>query len=319
MKKSILRLTLISTGLFFSIGLTNAQEASEKKIEKKKICKNVDGEKFVKIVTIQDGKRSEITLTGDDANKYMDKSGSHNTSASYSYSSDDDRERTVIVKSSAALDVQEIESDGEEIRVIKHKRGPSDKEITKRIEHKIIINSDEGAEVMSEEEVDRIMRRIDTELNRIDELGLDTEVLKETIRESIEKENVGTEKEVETTVIIGDKRAEDSDVKVIEKRIVLDKVEDADVEIEIIDETPQLDVSIYPNPSQGEFSLSFEDIDKGNAQLTITDINGKTAHKQKLKVNKGSKETLDLDLKSGVYMLNIEQGKKNRSKKLIIE
>lgn len=81
------------------------------------------------------------------------------------------------------------------------------------------------------------------------------------------------------------------------------------------------DFRIFPNPSQGVFSLEI-DILSGRKQLDLAvyDISGKEILKEELRITAGFKKTLDLSrFGEGTYILNIFGGSKAVFKaKLII-
>ncbi|MBK7667587.1 MAG: T9SS type A sorting domain-containing protein [Sphingobacteriaceae bacterium] len=77
-------------------------------------------------------------------------------------------------------------------------------------------------------------------------------------------------------------------------------------------------ISIYPNPTTGEFSLKFNDEVKGDKQLTMFDINGKEILKQTIQA--GVKQT-ELEIKTpGLYFINLEteEGKK-LTRKVVVQ
>ncbi|MCI5056481.1 MAG: T9SS type A sorting domain-containing protein [Flavobacteriales bacterium] len=314
MRKAFLRLTLISTGLFLSVIQIHAQDKKETRIEKRVVC-NADGnDKFVKIVTIENGEKTEITLTGDEADAYIIENGSLKD-IGYSYShSDDGHKKRVIVKSSSDVDIEEIETEGADVRVYKYEI-PETSEgegKTKRIEKRIIIDSEaENETSIDSEKLNEIMESIDIELSGMDELGIDAEMLKEKIRSAISETTDDNEVRVEARVHVIDISEENEEPKVVKKRVEVKKI---DTEEQA--EAP-LEVEIFPNPSKGDFRISLDESVKGNVNLTVTDINGKVVHTEKLKASKA--KDFNLDLESGVYMITVSQGKTTKSKKLIIE
>jgi len=59
---------------------------------------------------------------------------------------------------------------------------------------------------------------------------------------------------------------------------------------------------IYPNPSDGEFSVGLAKIPGKDCRLIVLDLNGKTVHQQKLT----STETpINLEGKHGTFILKI--------------
>lgn len=77
------------------------------------------------------------------------------------------------------------------------------------------------------------------------------------------------------------------------------------------------DISIYPNPSNGEFLINFTEEVKGDKQLTMFDINGKEILKQTIQA--GVKQT-ELEIKSpGMYFINLEIEGKRLTKKVVVQ
>lgn len=79
-------------------------------------------------------------------------------------------------------------------------------------------------------------------------------------------------------------------------------------------------LNFYPNPSNGKFSLEFETGDKSPVAITITDVTGKQVYAETLKGEEKYKHEIDLNSQSkGVYVINLQQGKRSVAKKIIIE
>ncbi|WP_299834684.1 reprolysin-like metallopeptidase [uncultured Tenacibaculum sp.] len=79
--------------------------------------------------------------------------------------------------------------------------------------------------------------------------------------------------------------------------------------------------SLYPNPSKGIFNISFEVLNTEKVNLKVFDFRGRLVENLQYKnvANKFSEE-LDLEkLNSGVYLLQIQNGVKQTTKKLIIK
>tara|TARA_B100000963_G_scaffold96905_1_gene83673 strand:- start:3329 stop:5593 length:2265 start_codon:yes stop_codon:yes gene_type:complete len=87
-----------------------------------------------------------------------------------------------------------------------------------------------------------------------------------------------------------------------------------------IDES-DIEFSIYPNPSKGEFSISFDFKRKQDISLTITNYLGKEVFTEQLKDQEVQfNKTIDLGDKAiGIYMLNIKSNNKNINQKIVIQ
>ena len=85
-------------------------------------------------------------------------------------------------------------------------------------------------------------------------------------------------------------------------------------------EDDDTEVKFYPNPSDGKFTIEYELKSKEPAVITITDVNGKQLFKDMIKG--GGKYSKQVDLGNngkGIFILNLQQGKKSISKKIVIE
>jgi len=79
-------------------------------------------------------------------------------------------------------------------------------------------------------------------------------------------------------------------------------------------------LSIYPNPSKGNFILELSRVENDSYTLIITDILGKEIFVKTINVKQFIKETIDLSAYSkGTYLLNITNSTSTITKKLIVE
>jgi len=79
-------------------------------------------------------------------------------------------------------------------------------------------------------------------------------------------------------------------------------------------------INVFPNPSNGTFTLEFEDF-LGTTEIRINDITGKTAYVENITLN-GFKSSRLIDLSSkpkGLYFLRIDNKYEFRTMKIIIE
>ena len=121
----------------------------------------------------------------------------------------------------------------------------------------------------------------------------------------------------------------DEIIEVVVERIHIE-ITDID-DIEVIEEIPgsqvtpsrllQLDdVSYYPNPNNGSFTLRFNADDKPT-QVRAIDMMGKEVYAEDLQSFSGMYDKqIDLsESEKGVYILQVIQGKKTWNKKLAVE
>ena len=77
--------------------------------------------------------------------------------------------------------------------------------------------------------------------------------------------------------------------------------------------------SVYPTISNGDFTV-FAKSDLGNSQISIFDINGKQVYNSTIDFNKNQNQNLSVNLRSGIYIVNIlDQNKRRSSEKIIIK
>lgn len=82
----------------------------------------------------------------------------------------------------------------------------------------------------------------------------------------------------------------------------------------------QKSVTIFPNPNNGNVSLQFAELTKGNVDVTISDVTGKIVYESTLSVN-NALTNFTIDVKSGVYFVKIHDSSLNKTliKKLVVQ
>tara|TARA_B100000963_G_scaffold197214_1_gene171625 strand:+ start:111 stop:6728 length:6618 start_codon:yes stop_codon:yes gene_type:complete len=80
-------------------------------------------------------------------------------------------------------------------------------------------------------------------------------------------------------------------------------------------------IKVYPNPSRGEFNISFDLERRQDVNLSITNNLGEVIFTDELKEHKGQyNKTIDLGNKAnGIYMLNITTNNRNINQKIVIQ
>ena len=78
---------------------------------------------------------------------------------------------------------------------------------------------------------------------------------------------------------------------------------------------------MYPNPSRGEFNISFDLESRQNVYLSITNYLGEVIFTEELKDQEGQyNKTFDLGNKAnGIYMLNITTNNQNINQRIVIQ
>jgi len=74
--------------------------------------------------------------------------------------------------------------------------------------------------------------------------------------------------------------------------------------------TPDMGVSVYPNPNNGTFQIGFNAIEEGAVNVNVVDLNGRTVATHSFEAVEGQNEfTVALDnVASGIYFVNFRQG-----------
>ncbi|MCW3125002.1 MAG: repeat-containing protein [Bacteroidetes bacterium] len=75
-------------------------------------------------------------------------------------------------------------------------------------------------------------------------------------------------------------------------------------------------VTIYPNPNQGTFAISVNDIDTGTLTAEVTDMLGKTVYKQGIHT---AENKFDLKLPAGIYLVKVSDGTKYTTRSMSIK
>ena len=86
-----------------------------------------------------------------------------------------------------------------------------------------------------------------------------------------------------------------------------------------IEENNVIAIGVAPNPSNGEFSIDFNDYAFDNASLTITNMMGAVVYTEKLSAVSNSSKNLNLDLNAGVYVLKVADNTNEFSSRIVIK
>jgi hypothetical protein len=85
-----------------------------------------------------------------------------------------------------------------------------------------------------------------------------------------------------------------------------------------ISQNPSL-FTVYPNPSNGKFTVKFDGLQRANCKLEISNLIGKEIHNAFFNLQTN---TLDIDLSNfpkGLYFVKVYDGTNNDTQKIIIE
>ncbi|MGV9003342.1 zinc-dependent metalloprotease [Flavobacterium sp.] len=87
-----------------------------------------------------------------------------------------------------------------------------------------------------------------------------------------------------------------------------------------INENTLQDFSLYPNPSNGSFTISFNSTSSTKVNVGVFDIRGRMVYQNNYQNNGFFNEIIQLGtLHSGIYLVNVQDGDKQITKKIVIE
>ena len=81
------------------------------------------------------------------------------------------------------------------------------------------------------------------------------------------------------------------------------------------------EMKFFPNPNNGKFNLAFNLEEKGNAEITIMDLEGKLIYSEKLNDFSGAYQK-EIDISSnpkGIYFVKVQQGDHSQLKKIVLD
>lgn len=78
-------------------------------------------------------------------------------------------------------------------------------------------------------------------------------------------------------------------------------------------------MNVVPNPSNGEFAINLNEATAGDYQMTITDIAGNLLKKEVIAVNGSTSVSVSLDVPAGIYFVNLNDGNKSATQKVMIK
>ena len=78
-------------------------------------------------------------------------------------------------------------------------------------------------------------------------------------------------------------------------------------------------IGVSPNPSNGEFSIDFNDYAFDNASLTITNMMGAVVYSEKLSAVSNATKNFNLDINAGVYVVKVADNTNEFSSRIVIK
>lgn len=87
-----------------------------------------------------------------------------------------------------------------------------------------------------------------------------------------------------------------------------------------VDENTLLNFSLYPNPNKGNFTISYNSISTNKINVSVFDIRGRAVFTNDYQNNGFFNENIQLsNLQSGIYLVKVQDGDKQITKKIVIE
>jgi hypothetical protein len=81
----------------------------------------------------------------------------------------------------------------------------------------------------------------------------------------------------------------------------------------------EMNISILPNPNNGNFNLKLNNVQSGDYNVTITDLIGNIVQTEALNLTGSANLNYDLNVASGIYFVEITNGDDAVQKKFVIE
>ena len=86
-----------------------------------------------------------------------------------------------------------------------------------------------------------------------------------------------------------------------------------------LEENNPMAIGVSPNPSNGEFSIDFNDYAFDNASLTITNMLGAVVYTETLSAVSNATKNFNLDINSGVYVVKVADNANEFSSRIVIK
>ena len=302
LKRSVLiaAMAVCCTGLISFSLYGNSKTNTENKTEKRIEITEENGQKKVKVTTIENGKTTIETYTGEDADRYLRENGHETGKHNFNNGNGNFRMQFDFDADSGDFSFfNHFDFNDSTFRQMHDDLEKAMKELEKsgfhmhfdfdKFSHSFDTMFSNGPfKMYMYKDFNDLDKNIDSMLNNIDvDVYIDEDPAHGKSRKIV----------IARSVMIED---------------VKDKKHKAEPEIS--------DLKFYPNPNNGTFTLKYNSESNDAIKINITNMQGKTIYtgstsgmgKIELKIDLGPQP-------SGAYMLHIEQGKKGTSKKLIIE
>lgn len=122
--------------------------------------------------------------------------------------------------------------------------------------------------------------------------------------------------------ITEDEKDNGEGTKVHKKIIVISKNVRIEEDEDLQNDLRGVDFKTFPNPNDGNFNIELKLDGKKTTFFSITDLSGKEYHKGEIKVQEKGIYTQPVrmeDMPKGTYLIQVSQGKKAATKKVVVE
>lgn len=296
--------------LSFATGKTGDDDKNKKKktkIEKRIEIVEENGEKKVTVTTIENGNKTVETFTGEKAEEYIrNNNGGAGQNFHMSFDFDID---TVLGRNSFDFSMngfgkefeEEMKKLFEELKSSQSQMQFDFDQMFKSMDSSFSQNNYNYSFNFDQDQLDQDLKELDSILKNIDiNININGEDL--DIEKLIEEEaNQNGQAKKKTYIVTHSVVIEDMGKKGAEKDLHVS------------------DVSFYPNPNGGNFTLRYKSESLDMIDITVSDMNGRKVYNERVAATGTVLRNIELNEPSGTYILTLQQGNKKLSKKLIIQ
>lgn len=289
----------------YSFGFKAGDDDKKKKKTEKRIeIVEENGQTKVTVTTIEDGKKKVETYTGDEAQEFLNKNNHGNSTMHMSFDFDFD---TTLGKNSFDFSMNGF---GEEF-------AKEMEEMMKELQTEL---KESGHELNMS--LDELFKSFDTTFSngncKIYSYGLQNgmQQLDSILNNGSFNFNFDFDTNTDTDDEGENKPKKQRKTVVIARSVVIEDVskkKNAEKDLQVSD------ISFYPNPNGGNFSLRYKSESMDMIDIAVVDMQGRTVYNERISATGTILRNIELDQPAGTYILTLTQGKNKVSKKLIIE
>lgn len=320
----------------------------------KKLIIDDDGTKKLTVTTIKNGEKETIEMEGDEVDKYLEEHkdmqiGAKAKGRSMAGDSEEEVEINIDIDdilAKAGIHITTSEGGEKKVVVKCNKSG-------KGYSYNYQFNSDscmmmfgemeEGFKAMCKgfAEMGNFLEHMDIDVEVIEDDGNKKVIVKTIRKDGKEKikvmiikdskvyedvddlEKLLEELHIDIDINLTDKIGKKTKTVIVRKIVTIEDVEEDFTSERKKGTNKALKVNklnFFPNPNDGKFTLEFEATNNATIEITVTDVNGKNVFKKAVRGKGKYSQQIDISGESsGVYFLNLRQGKRTVTKKLLVE